>query len=171
MAAEVERYIIELGTEGRLIEMQLEETVVGVMADRAALVRDYRDGRLGGQRSTRRSPSSRRFRTRTARLRPPRRALGYDRKTNTLDSRSRRAAIVRWAGSRACRDSSPRRSSIASAASRTILGACDAELAAVDGVGESPRKEIREGLRRLQEVDIVDRYSAELTAAPAAVPT
>ena len=26
MAAEIERYIIELGTEGRLIEMQLEET-------------------------------------------------------------------------------------------------------------------------------------------------
>src|SRR5919108_6634206 len=41
MAAEVERYIIELGTEGRLIETQLEETVVGVTADRAALVRDY----------------------------------------------------------------------------------------------------------------------------------
>ena len=41
MVAEVERYIIELGAEGRLIEMQLEETVVGVMADRAALVRDY----------------------------------------------------------------------------------------------------------------------------------
>ena len=41
MAAEVERYIIELGTEGRLIEMQLEESAVGVMADRAALVRDY----------------------------------------------------------------------------------------------------------------------------------
>ena len=37
MATEVERYIIELGTEGRLIEMQLEETVVGVMAERAAL--------------------------------------------------------------------------------------------------------------------------------------
>src|SRR6187431_1327901 len=41
MAAETERYIIELGTEGRLIEMQLEDAVVGVMADRAALVRDY----------------------------------------------------------------------------------------------------------------------------------
>src|ERR671923_2627309 len=41
MAAEVERYIIELGSEGRLIEMQLEETVVGVMAERAALIRDY----------------------------------------------------------------------------------------------------------------------------------
>src|SRR4029079_6237402 len=41
MGAEVERYIIELGTESRLDDMQLEETVVGVMSDRSALVRDY----------------------------------------------------------------------------------------------------------------------------------
>src|SRR6202046_3669598 len=41
MAVEVERYIVELGTEGRLIEMQLEETMVGVAADKIALVRDY----------------------------------------------------------------------------------------------------------------------------------
>ncbi len=34
----------------------------------------------------------------------------------------------------------------------------DAELESVDGVGEARAKEIREGLRRLQEVDIVDRY-------------
>src|SRR3954467_11332469 len=30
MAVEIERYIVELGTEGRLIEMQLEEVMVGV---------------------------------------------------------------------------------------------------------------------------------------------
>src|SRR3712207_1703371 len=41
MAVEIERYIVELGTEGRLIEMQLEETMVGVAADKQALVRDY----------------------------------------------------------------------------------------------------------------------------------
>src|SRR6187431_1777 len=41
MAVEIERYIVELGTEGRLIEMQLEETMVGVAADKTALVRDY----------------------------------------------------------------------------------------------------------------------------------
>src|ERR1700748_1166821 len=34
MAVEVERYIVELGTEGRLIEMQLEETMVGGAADK-----------------------------------------------------------------------------------------------------------------------------------------
>src|SRR6266516_7118115 len=32
MAVEIERYIVELGTEGRLIEMQLEETTVGTAA-------------------------------------------------------------------------------------------------------------------------------------------
>src|ERR671916_1998579 len=41
MAVEIERYIVELGTEGRLIEMQLEETMVGVAADKSALVHDY----------------------------------------------------------------------------------------------------------------------------------
>ena len=34
----------------------------------------------------------------------------------------------------------------------------DADLEAVEGVGDARAKEIREGIRRLQEVDIVDRY-------------
>src|SRR5205807_4148418 len=41
MAVEIERYIVELGTEGRLIEMQLDETMVGVASDKAARVHDY----------------------------------------------------------------------------------------------------------------------------------
>src|ERR1700734_3276460 len=41
MAVEIERYIVELGSEGRLIEMQLDETMVGVSADKTALVHDY----------------------------------------------------------------------------------------------------------------------------------
>src|SRR5207244_6771537 len=41
MAVEIERYIVELGTEGRLIEMQLDETMVGVATDKSALVHDY----------------------------------------------------------------------------------------------------------------------------------
>src|SRR5262244_2069027 len=44
MAVEIERYIVELGSEGRLIEMQLEETMVGAAAEKAALVRDYLSG-------------------------------------------------------------------------------------------------------------------------------
>ncbi|MBO9531470.1 MAG: DNA integrity scanning diadenylate cyclase DisA, partial [Solirubrobacteraceae bacterium] len=41
MAVEIERYIVELGREGRLIEMQLEETMMGVAGDKTALLQDY----------------------------------------------------------------------------------------------------------------------------------
>ena len=71
---EVERYIIELGAEGRMIEMQLEETSVGVLADRVALIRDYAAdegeeiARLDARRALPAQPSG------AARPRPPRRA-------------------------------------------------------------------------------------------------
>ena len=39
-----------------------------------------------------------------------------------------------------------------------LLAASDAELEAVEGVGEIRAKDIREGLRRLQEINLVDRY-------------
>ncbi len=38
---ELERYIIELGTEGRLVQLQLEELMVDVREDRAAVLADY----------------------------------------------------------------------------------------------------------------------------------
>jgi diadenylate cyclase len=39
-----------------------------------------------------------------------------------------------------------------------ILGAPDIQLEGVEGVGEMRAKDIREGLRRLQEINLVDRY-------------
>jgi len=85
MAVEVERYIVELGTEGRLIEMQLEETMVGVAADKIALVRDYavedsEEGLASTQQALSRLPHEEVLDFgRLAEL------LGYDRKINTLD--------------------------------------------------------------------------------------
>ena len=84
--------------------------------------------------------------------------LGYDRKLNTLDypvsPRGYRilgriprlpklvvAQIVREFGGL-----------------DELLAATSQELEAAEGVGEMRAKEIREGLRRLQEVNLVDRY-------------
>jgi diadenylate cyclase len=39
-----------------------------------------------------------------------------------------------------------------------LLAASDAELENVEGVGEIRAKDVREGLRRLQEINLVDRY-------------
>ena len=157
MAAEVERYIIELGAEGRLIETQLEDSVVGVTADRAALVRDYAtddservvDATLKALTSLP-HPDLLDF-GRLAEL------LGYDRKINTLDHPvsprgyrilGRIPRLPRLVADRLIRRFG---------GLEEILAASEADLEEVEGVEERAR-EIREGLRRLQEVDLVDRY-------------
>jgi diadenylate cyclase len=158
MATEVERYIIELGAEGRLIEMQLEDAVVGVMGERAALVRDYSVSdseqtieRVLGELAELEHTELLDF-GRLAEL------LGYDRKVNTLDFR------VTPRGYRGL-SAVPRLPRLLAQKVvhhfgdlESLLAASDAALEAVDGVGEARAKEIREGIRRLQEVDIVDRY-------------
>lgn len=158
MAVEVERYIVELGTEGRLIEMQLEETMVGVAADKSALVRDYsvEDSEQNLDRvldTLARLPHQDVLDFgRLAEL------LGYDRKMNTLDFPvaprgyrvlGRIPRLPRLVVQKIVQEFG---------GLEEVLAASDAELEAVDSVGEIRAKDIREGLRRLQEVDLVDRY-------------
>ena len=160
MATEVERYIIELGTEGRLIEMQLEETVTGVMSERATLARDYV--------AVDSEPEVERALSEFAAL-PHRElldfgrlaeVLGYDRKANTHDV---------WVSPRGYRALSqvPRLPRLV--AQRLvhrfgdlagIMDASDEELAAVDGVDEARGQEIRAALSRLSEVGFVDHYTS-----------
>jgi diadenylate cyclase len=158
MASEIERHIVELGSEGRLIEMQLDETMVGVSADKAALVHDYLiDDTNEGYQSAldqlvRLSHQDLLDFGRLAEL------LGYDRKLNTLDY-----------------PVSPRGTRILGRIPRLpklvveriveefggleeLLAATDGELETVEGVGDIRAKDIREGLRRQQEINLVDRY-------------
>jgi len=158
MAAEVERYIIELGAEGRLIEMQLEETAVGVMAERADLVRDY--GAQDSDASADAALAALAALSHQDLLDFGRLAevLGFDRKMNTLEypvtARGYRALgriprLPRLVAQRIIH----RYEGL-----DEILAASDGDLAAIEGVGEGLAKDVREGLRRLQEVDLVDRY-------------
>jgi diadenylate cyclase len=158
MAAEVERYIIELGTEGRLIEMQLEETVVGVMSDRAALVRDYSTAETEVVLERTLSELAELPHTELLDFGRLAELLGYDRKTNTLDF------PVTPRGYRALSNVPRLPRLVAQKVVNhfgdldALLAASDGDLESVEGVGEARAKEIREGLRRLQEVDLVDRY-------------
>lgn len=158
MAVEIERYIVELGAEGRLIEMQLEEMLVGVAADRSALVRDYlvdysEENFTLVMESLPRLPHHDLLDFgRLGEL------LGYDRKLNTLDF------PVAPRGHRIL-GRIPRLPElvvenvvIEFGSFDSMLAATAEELEAVEGVGEVRAKEIREGLRRLQEINLVDRY-------------
>jgi len=158
MAVEIERHIVELGTEGRLIEMQLDEVMVGVAADKGSLVHDYlaehgQEGFASAIDQLARLPHQDLLDFgRLAEL------LGYDRKLNTLDYPvaprgyrilGRIPRLPRLLVDQIVREFG---------GLDELLAATDGELETVDGVGEIRAKDIREGLRRLQEINLVDRY-------------
>jgi diadenylate cyclase len=158
MAVEIERHIVELGSEGRLIEMQLDETMVGVSADKAALVHDYlvedsdENFAIGFDQLVRLPHHDLLDFGRLAEL------LGFDRKLNTLDY------PVAPRGFRIL-GRIPRLPKLVVkrivdefGGLEELLAATDGELETVDGVGEIRAKDIREGLRRQQEINLVDRY-------------
>ena len=158
MAVEVERYIVELGTEGRLIEMQLEETMVGVAADKTALIRDYSVEDSEANLTAVLHALGRMSHQDVLDFGRLAELLGYDRKVNTLD------LAVGPRGYRVL-GRIPRIPKLVVQKITHELGGLEevlvtpeTELAAVDGVGAQRAKDIREGLRRLQEVDLVDRY-------------
>jgi len=156
MAEEIERDCVELGAEGRLIRMQLEELVREVPAEKAAVVADYRLGEDGDVRSTLDRLLSLSYQElldseRLAAL------LGYARSVNPLDE------AVSPRGYRVL-SHIPRLPDAAIDRVVSTLGGLEAlvrasqrELEAVEGVGPARAREIREGLRRLQEHNIVDR--------------
>jgi diadenylate cyclase len=158
MAVEIERYIVELGTEGRLIEMQLDETMVGVAADKGALVHDYlvedSDDTFAMvlDQLARLAHQDLLDFGRLAEL------LGYDRKANTLDYPvSPRGFRILGRIPRLPRLVVQRIVTVFGGLEE-LLAASDGELETVDGVGEIRAKDIREGLRRQQEINLVDRY-------------
>jgi diadenylate cyclase len=158
MSGRIQRDCVELGVEGRLIGMQLEELVGNVPADRDAIVRDYHA--TGGDAEVAAALEgldAMRYRD----LRESERLaelLGYDRGVDPLDRsvaprgfrvlshipRLPEAVIRRVVGDLGNLDS--------------VVRASLRDLEAVEGVGAVRAREIREGLRRLQEHNLVDRY-------------
>ena len=158
MAEEIERDCVELGAEGRLIRMQLTELVGELPAERVAIVIDYHvEGDGPKAQLALEALRSLPYREllefeRLAEL------LGYPRGVNPLDH-----------------SVSPRGFRVLSHIPRlpeqvvrkvvgdldgldAIIRASQRDLESISGVGAVRAREIREGLRRLQEHNLVDRY-------------
>jgi diadenylate cyclase len=158
MAERIERDTIELGSEGRLIRLQLEELVGNIPGERDAIVRDYHAAGAGAEATIALEGL---------------RALGYQ---ELLDF-DRLAELLGLARGLNVLDHSmqPRGYRVLSHIPRlpetvvrkvvadfgtldAVVRASQRDLEAVDGVGAVRAREIREGLRRLQEHNLVDRY-------------
>ncbi|HEV2087703.1 MAG TPA: DNA integrity scanning diadenylate cyclase DisA [Cryptosporangiaceae bacterium] len=159
IADEIAGYVIELGTDGRLLELQLDELMAGVDADRELVIRDY----LPGSRRPRTVADvmenfDRLSATELLDLTLVARAIGYATTADTLEG-----------------SVSPRGYRLLSKVPRLpepvierlvehfgglqkLLGATVDDLRAVDGVGDSRARAVREGLSRIAESSILERY-------------
>jgi diadenylate cyclase len=158
MAEEIERDCVELGKEARLIRMQLDELVAEVPGEKAAVVLDYQAS--GSEREAEQVMLGLASLPYHSLLESQLLAelLGYP---STVDPTDHSVA--------------PRGYRILSQIPRlpteiihkvvddldgleAIVRASNRELETVVGVGPARAREIREGLRRLQEHNLVDRY-------------
>jgi diadenylate cyclase len=159
IADEIAGYVIELGTDGRLLSLQLDELMAGVDEDRALVVRDY-------------MPGGRRPRTVEDVLCELDQLSG----TDLLDL----TGVAKACGFPPTADAlegavSPRGYRLLAKVPRLpgavidrlvehfgglqrLLGATVDDLQAVDGVGDARARSVREGLSRLAESSILERY-------------
>jgi diadenylate cyclase len=159
IAREIEGYVVELGADGRLMNLQLEELMAGVELDRELVVRDY-------------APTGRRARSVEDVLAD----LDQLSPEDMLDP----TALARVVGFAAGADAmegpvSPRGYRLLAKVPRLprlvvdrlvehfgglqkLLAAGIDDLQVVDGVGETRARSVREGLSRLAESSILERY-------------
>jgi len=157
MAEEIERACVELGEEGRLIRMQLEELVADVPDEKAALVYDYHSeggpARTGeGLEALAALPYNQLLEFELLAV------LGFPATTNPMDYSVAPRGYRVLSHIPRLPDGVVRRVVANLDGLEGIVRASQRELEAVAGVGTVRAREIREGLRRLQEHNLVDRY-------------
>ncbi len=156
MADEIERNCIELGEEGRLIRMQLDELMEQVPREKAAVVFDY-EAEPAQNASILEELAALPFQ-RLLDLEELTALLGYPRDANPLDVTVQPRGYRVLAQVPRLPDTVVRHVVRDFGSLDAIIRASHRELEAVDGVGAVRAREIREGLRRLQEHNLVDRY-------------
>ncbi|MGL4173041.1 MAG: DNA integrity scanning diadenylate cyclase DisA [Actinomycetota bacterium] len=156
---EIAGYVIELGTDGRLLTLQLEELTGGLKPDRALVIRDYlphgaNDTEVRHLLITLSALDS----TELLDLATVARILGYSGTGDALD------AAVSPHGYRLLSKIPRLPGTIVErlvdhfGSLQKLLAASLEDLQTVEGVGESRARAVREGLSRLAESSILERY-------------
>jgi diadenylate cyclase len=161
IASEIEGYVVELGTDGRLLSLQLDELMAGVEQDRELVVRDYMPP-AGGRRARKVETVLKELDELSAAdlldLATIARVCGFGSTPDILDQavspRGYRllARVPRLPGMVVDRLVEHFGSL------QKLLAAGIDDLQAVEGVGESRARSVREGLSRLAESSILERY-------------
>jgi diadenylate cyclase len=160
IASEIEGYVVELGTDGRLLALQLDELMAGVDQERELIVRDYMppSGRRARKVEDVLSDLNALSATDLLDLAPIARVCGFGTSADVLDAavspRGYRllARVPRIPGTVI------ERLVEHFGSLQKLLAASIDDLQAVEGVGETRARSVREGLSRLAESSILERY-------------
>lgn len=160
IADEIEGYVVELGTDGRLLTLQLDELVAGVDEDRELIVRDYLPA-AGPARNLRCADVlvelDQLSATELLDLTTVARALGFA-GADSLDTPVSPKGYRILA--KVPRLPSPLVERLVEhfGSLQKLLAASIDDLQSVGGIGESRARNVREGLSRLAESSILERY-------------
>ncbi len=159
ISLEIEGYVIELGADGRLVLLQLDELMGGVEADRRLVAKDYvvdaPDLELADVMN-RLSDLDDDMLLDLARGRGRRSSSRPASRSTRPCSRAGSACSTRSPGSRRrCRTTS----STGSATCRRSCGRARPISCEVEGVGDARARAIKDGLARLAETSILERYT------------
>ena len=158
MTEEIERNCVELGGEGRLIRMQLEELMEDVPRDKLSVVFDYEPSGDPAKATEVLERLASLTHTQLLEFEELAEVLGYPRETNPLDFGVQPRGYRVLSRIPRLPDTVIRHLVRDFSSLDAVVRASHRDLEAVDGVGAVRAREIREGLRRLQEHNLVDRY-------------
>ena len=160
ISSEIADYLVELGTDGRLMSLQLDELIAGVESDRQLVVRDYQPH--GGRKHKGIESSLQDLdalsSTDLLDLLAVARALGFTVSPELLDSPVSPRGYRLLARVPRLPDVIMERLVGHFGGLQKLLAASIDDLQAVEGVGEARARTIREGLSRLAESSILERY-------------
>ena len=157
IALEIQGYVVELGTDGRLMSLQLAELLAGVGEDRTLVLRDYAAGR--GRRVERAVAAlDQLVGADLLDLAVVASALGYDGGDEILDTQVSPRGYRQLSRIPRLPDAITERIVMRFGTLPRILGASTESLQAVEGVGEQRARSIREGLSRLSDGAHLERY-------------
>jgi diadenylate cyclase len=161
IAAEIEGYVVELGTDGRLLILQLDELMAGVEGERELVVRDYLvTGSGRRQRTVEQALAELDVLTGgdLLDLQVIGKALGYAASADALEAAvSPRGYRLLAKVPRLPRLVVDRLVEHFGGLQKLLAAGID-DLQTVEGVGETRARSVREGLSRLAESSILERY-------------
>lgn len=158
IADEIELYLAELGVEGRLINLQLEELMSGVDREKKNVIRDYRVEKRGKSVEAVEMSLGLLSSEELLQLTSVAQALGYSGAHDELD----RPLSTR--GYRVLERVPRLPASVVEnlvkdfKSLQNIMHASEKMLEKVEGVGKARAQAVKEGLRRLAESSLVERY-------------